>query len=409
LVQLADGMRKLAGGTLAADPAGISSVRAVDGFRPGIAWLLAWRNLGHDRVRFLVTLVGIAFSVVLMAVQWGLLLGSAQTAAGLVDHAKADFWITSRGTSNVDQSAAMPDRWRYKALEVPGVAAVDKMVTRFAAWQRPDGGSEVVIVVGFDLDSGVGGPWNIVEGSIADLHQPDAIIIDRLYAQKLGVSALGQSVEIRGVRARIVGFTEGIRAFTQSPYVFTSVKNARHFGDLGDDQTNYLLVRTAPGADRAAVAWGLRETLSMTDVLSADDFSAMTARYWLLTTGAGAALVVGAALGVVVGIIIVAQTLYAATVERLPEYATLLAIGAPNRYLNRIILAQALISGILGLAIGLVAARVVVIVAANSSFALILPWRLAVAVGGVTLAMCATASLVAIRKIKTIDPTSVFR
>jgi putative ABC transport system permease protein len=187
---------------------------------------LAWRDLAHDRVRFIVTLVGIAFSVVLMAVQSGLLLGFADTAAALVNHAGADFWIASRGTSNVDQSVAFPGRRRFKALAIPGVEKVDKLIVDFAVWQRPDGRAEPVIIVGFHLESGAGGPWNVIAGAVADLRLADAVMIDRLYAEKLGVSALGQAVEIGGRRARVVGLTEGIRAFTQSPYVFTSFKNA---------------------------------------------------------------------------------------------------------------------------------------------------------------------------------------
>ena len=147
----------------------------------------------------------------------------------------------------------------------------------------------------------------------------------------------------------------------------------------------------------------------MADVLSASEFSHKTVRYWLLTTGAGAALGVGALLGVVVGIIVVAQTLYAATVERLSEYATLLAIGAPAGYLNRIVLQQALVSGAFGYGIGIAVAAVIAAGAADSSVALVLPWQLAAGVAVVTLAMCGTASLVAIRKIKNIDPTMVFR
>lgn len=375
----------------------------------GIASLLSWRNLIHDRTRFIVTLVGIAFSVVLMALQWGLLTGSAQTAAGLIDRTPADFWIAAHGTWNVDQSVLMPGRWRYKALDVAAVADVDKLIVHFLDWRRPDGRSEIVIVVGFDLDSGVGGPWNLVAGSIEDLRKPDSVIIDRLYAAKLGVSRLGQTVEIRGVRARVVGFTDGIRAFTQSPYVFTSFENARRYAGLDEDQTNYLLVRATPGADKAALQRELRRALPMTDVLSSNEFSTMTAHYWLFTTGAGTALVVGALLGVVVGIIVVAQTLYAATVERLSEYATLLAIGAPAGYLNRIVLQQALISGVFGYAIGIAVAAAVAAGASESSFALVLPWQLAAGVAVVTLAMCGTASLVAIRKIKHIDPTMVFR
>src|SRR5207248_3423157 len=88
-------------------------------FRPAMVWLLAWRNLVQDRVRFIATLVGVAFSVVLMAVQWGLLIGSADTASGLVDHAGADFWVASRGTPDVDQGVPLPERWRFKALSVP--------------------------------------------------------------------------------------------------------------------------------------------------------------------------------------------------------------------------------------------------------------------------------------------------
>ncbi len=388
---------------------GRSLTRKVYPSRVAMASLLAWRNLLHDRTRFIVTLVGITFSVVLMAVQWGLLTGSAQTAAGLIDHTRADFWIASHGTWNVDQSVLIPGRWRYKALGVAAVADVDKLIVHFLDWRRPDGRSEIVIVVGFDLDSGVGAPWNLVAGSIDDLRKPDSVIIDRLYAEKLGVQGLGQEVEIRGVRARVVGFTDGIRAFTQSPYVFTSLENAQRYAGLDEGQTNYLLVRAAPAADKAAVERGLQQALPMTDVLSAHEFSTMTARYWLLTTGAGAALVVGALLGVIVGIIVVAQTLYAATVERLSEYATLLAIGAPARYLNRIVLQQAMISGVFGYAIGIVVAALLSAGAAESSFALVLPWQLAAAVAVITLAMCGTASLVAIHKIKNIDPTMVFR
>ena len=370
---------------------------------------VAWRNLIHDRIRFAVTLIGISFAVVLMAVQFGLLIGLGQTAAGLVDHAKADFWVVSHGTSNVDQSVTIPERWRFDLLPVPGVLGVNQLLTRYAYWKLPDGRMQLVIVVGFDLADGVGGPWNVVEGSIEDLRAPNSVIVDKLYAQKLGIDRLSDTVEINGVRARIVGFTRGIRAFTQSPYIFTSVKNALRYGDLTDSQTNFLLVRVVPGADKAVVERGLRHALPATDILSSAEFSVMTSRYWLLTTGAGASLVVGALLGVVVGIIVVAQTLYAATVERLSEYATLLAIGAPAGYLNRIVLQQALVSGAFGYGIGIAIAVVIAAGSAGSSIALVLSWRLAAGVAVVTLAMCGTASIVAIRKIKNIDPTMVFR
>jgi len=374
-----------------------------------MTWRLAWRNLAHDRLRFIVTLVGIVFSVVLMTVQWGLLLGFADTAAAVVNHAKADFWIVSRGTSNVDQSVTIPERRRFKALAIPGVESVDKLIVHFAVWRRPDGRSEPIIIVGFDLNSGAGGPWNVVAGSVEDLRQSDTVFIDRLYARKLGISTLGQSVEIDGRRARVVGLTAGIRAFTQSPYVFTSFKNALIYTGLTQDQTHYLLVRARPSADRAKIRQRLQAALPMTDLLSNAEFSSMTARYWLLTTGAGAALVLGAGLGVIIGAIVVAQTLYAATIERLGEFATLRAIGASNSYLNTIVLKQAWIAGVIGYVIGIGVATGVVKAAQDSTVSLFLPWQLGAAVGVMTLMMTTIASLVAIRSIKTIDPTVAFR
>jgi putative ABC transport system permease protein len=370
---------------------------------------LAWRNLTRDRVRFVVTLAGISFSVVLMLVQSGLLIGFVETTTALVTHAEADFWIVARGTANVDQSLDFPDRRRFKALSVPGVEAVDRLVVHFVPWRRPDGRTEPIIVVGFDLATGAGGPWNLVAGSLADLHLPDAVAIDRLYAGKLGVSGLGQTVEIAGKRARIVGYTIGIRAFTQSPYVFTSLKSAQAYSGLGADRVHYLLVRARADADRTEVARRLRLALPTSDVLSAPQFARMTARYWLLTTGAGAALVLGAVLGLIVGVIIVAQTLYAATVERLAEFATLRAIGASNAYLDAIVLRQALAGGALGYLAGLAISLAVAEAAARSTVALLLPWSAAAAVGLVTLAMCAGAALVAIRRVKAIDPTLAFR
>jgi putative ABC transport system permease protein len=375
----------------------------------GITSRLAWRNLVHDRARFGVTVVGIVFSVVLMAVQAGMLLGFAETASELVTHAGADFWAMSRGTANVDQSVTIPARWRFKLLEVPGVAAVDKLIMRFTDWRRPDGRSEVVNVVGFDLDGGMGAPWSAEPGAMAALHRSDAVLVDRLYAEKLGIASLGATAQIRGLRARIVGFTDGVRAFSQSPYIFTSYNSAEAYVDIPPDQTSYLLVRLKPGADRQAVGRALQASLPTADIHSSATFAWMTAYYWLFTTGAGIALVAGAVLGMIVGVIIVAQTLYAATIERVAEFATLKAMGAAGSYLNAIVLKQALIGGALGSAIGLAIARLLVAAARNTTVSLVLPWSLAAAIALLTLLMCAAASLVAIHKLRRVDPTMVFR
>ena len=371
--------------------------------------LIAWRNLRQDPIRFAATVVGIVFAVVLISMQTGMLLGFMRTSAGLVENARADIWISARGTSNVDQSGLLSESVYYRALTVPGVAAVSRTVIQFTGWRKPDGGTESVIIVGFDPKTRMAGPWNIEEGSLEALSAPNAVMVDRLYAGKLGVSAVGDRVEIAGRLAVIAGFTSGVRTFTQSPYVFTSYNNALRYTNIADGGGSYMLVKAAEGVDPDALVADLAPVLSREEVMTADTFAGRTREYWILTTGAGSALVLGAGLGALVGIIIVAQTLYSATVERLSEYATMSAIGAGMGYLNAIVMKQALIAGTIGFLIATVIAVTMAASSTTSPAAILLPFSAILLIGALTLAMCATAALLAIRKLFTIDPTSVFR
>lgn len=125
---------------------------------PGLRDLLAWRNLAHDKVRFFVTLIGIVFSVTLMAVQTGLLTGFVTTISKIVDKTDADLWLVGRGVRSIDLPANIPERRRFQVLGVDGVAAADPFMHVFAQMKRPDGGAESVAVVGYDLATGRGGP-----------------------------------------------------------------------------------------------------------------------------------------------------------------------------------------------------------------------------------------------------------
>jgi len=378
--------------------------RGIDG-----TTLLAWRNLAHDRARFAATIVGVVFAVMLMGVQLGLLVGFTRTTSGLVDNTDAPLWITPAGTTNLDIAGRLELRRRYEALGVPGVERVDPLMMQFGFWTRPDGGSESVGLVGFDRAGGQGAPWRLVEGDPADLERDDAVVIDRLYAHKLGVERIGDTVEINRRRARVVGFTQGIRTFTQSPYVFMHHRHAQRLAGFPDTQTTYLLVHTRAGADAETVRAALKRRLGAVDVWHARDLARQAQTYWMITTGAGSALLLAAALGLIVGIVIVGQTLYATTMDRLPEYATLRAIGAPTGYLNRVILKQAAISAAIGYAGGMVAVLIVVAASSRTNVAVAMPPWLAAVLAALTVLMCAFGAIVSVRRLMRIDPTAVFQ
>ncbi len=371
--------------------------------------LIAFRNLCHDRVRLTVTLTGIVFAVVLVTLQCGLFLGFITTISGVVDNSGADVWVASRGVKTFDIAMPMPESRYHEVLSVPGVAAAGRMVVDFAFWKKPGGGQESIEVVAFDTHKGMGGPWNLVRGNLRSLDAEDAVIMDQLYLDKLGVSQLGQEVEIVSSRARVTGFTSGIRSFTTSPYVFTAYRNGHRYSRFDPAQVTYVLVKTQPGVSPEEVGKRIRERVANVDAFTTAEFSAKTRAYWMMSTGAGAALMLAAALGFVVGMVIVAQTLYATTMDHLAEFATLKAMGAPDAYITRILMLQACISAGLGYGLGIIICLLIVETRRYGDAAIILPWPLALGIFALTLCMCMAASLISIRKVMRIDPAVVFR
>ena len=373
--------------------------------------LLARRNLFHDRIRFAVTLTGIVFALVLIIIQFGLFLGFTTTTSNNIDHSGADIWIVFHGVGYFDTGRMFSERKFYEVLSVPGVRQAEKYIQNFAYWKKPDGGVENVQVIGFHPGSGLGEPWNVVEGSVLAVKLEDGVIVDELYKEKLGVSKIGDRVEIGDHRARVVGFTRGIRSFTTSPFVYTSFKNALNYTrpEAREDQLAYILVTVAPGVPSREVLESLRARLTDVDIYTREEFSRRTRFYWMFTTGAGLAVLTAALMGLVVGVAVVAQTIYAATMDHIREYGTLKAMGATNGYLYRVLIEQAAWSAVLGYAFAMFAAHFIVQASEKGGALILLPPAMKIAMLVLAVFMCIAAALVSINKVTRLDPAMVFR
>ena len=370
---------------------------------------IAIRNLLHDKVRLVVTLTGVVFAVVLIAVQAGLFVGFTSATSTVIDNTRADIWIAARGMRNFDVTQALPQKAYYQAMSVPGIEDVRRLVVQFANWKKPDGGTESVEVVGYDLSGGIGQPWNVVEGSVSSLNLTDTVIIDEVYKEKLGVKRLGDTVEVNGHRLRVVALTRGIRSFTTSPYIFCALPIAQTINNLREGRFTYLVVKVAPGASLEKVKRDLLARVDGVDVFTGREFSFKTQQYWMFTTGAGLALLIAAVLGLVVGVVVVAQTLYATTMDHRAEFGTLRAMGAANWYIYRIIIIQALASALAGYTLGISLSYVIVQFSEKGGASILLPGWLAGGLFVVTVCMCVGAALVSINKVTRIDPVMVFK
>jgi putative ABC transport system permease protein len=369
---------------------------------------LAFRNLFHDRVRLAVTLVGILFSIVLVAVQLGLYLGARTMIISTIDRADGDLWIMAYGTKNFEEAQPISTRERFTALATPGVLTATPLVVSFTDWRKPSGGTTLVVVIGSDYEDGALAPWNVVAGDVSGLGARDAVMIDKTYLEELGLNGVGDTAQIGASRVRVTGLTEGIRSFTVTPFVFTTLNRARSLLNMPADNLTYVLVKLQPDADANTVRDALRAKLPDSAVLTKAEFRTRSLNHWLFATGAGVALIGGAVLGLVVGTVIVAQTLYSSTKDHLNEFATLRALGSSSGYIHRVILAQAGLSAVLGYVLGMVIALTVVYLSHNTALPIVMSPGLAILLLLLTFGMCAISAVSAIGKVMRIDPAMVF-
>lgn len=369
---------------------------------------LASRNLLHDRLRFVATLVGIVFSVVLVMIQMGLFLGFGRMVSTMIDHASTDIWVVPKGAKCFEDPSLLDLKLRDRIAATSGVATVIPLVIGFSDWRLAGGEMTPVFIVGTDLRDGGLQPWNVVEGNVQALAERGAVAVDRSYFERLGASGMGSTAEIRGRHVRVAVITDGIRSFTTTPYVFVDLKNARTYTGTPIDRASSLLVRLKEGVDRQKVLEDVRAQAGDAEVLTTGEFRSRSRSFWLFGTGAGAALFAGALLGVIVGTVIVAQTLYSSTKDHLKEFATLRAMGSSNRYIYNVIIYQALLNAVIGFCIAAGIGVVVVQMTAKSALPIVITHWLIVALFALTIVMCVASGIGAIVRVLRIDPATVF-
>jgi putative ABC transport system permease protein len=149
--------------------------------------------------------------------------------------------------------------------------------------------------------------------------------------------------------------------------------------------------------------------LPYNDVYTKAEWAAVSRRYWIESTGLGLTIFLTVFLGGLVGVVIVAQTLYASTTEHLSEFGVVKALGARNSDIYGIIAEQASLAAVLGFGLGVALTRALGPALEWLDMLLILtPTAYALVFLG-TQVLCLGASTLSFRKIAGLDPAMVFR
>jgi putative ABC transport system permease protein len=376
---------------------------------------VALRILLGDRAKYIGLIFGIAFSTMLMSNQISIFAGlMLRTAGQILDAREADIWVMDPRVEYVDEIEPMTDMQLARVRGVDGVDWAAPFFKGLTIAHTRDGMLQQIILLGVDDATLTGVAPRLVLGSVGDLKQPDAIIIDRAGFQFMWPGeepGLGKVVELNDHRAVIVGISDASAPFTTYPVVYTKYSSARNYVGRTRKQMSFVLARARPESDAHHLAQRITAETGL-KALTWRDFTWATIGYYLRRTGIPVNFGITVALGFIVGAAVVGQTFYIFVLENLRQFGALKAMGLANGTILRMVLLQAMVVAGIGYAIGIgLCAGFFEITSAVSinlrGFEL--PWEVAVGTACTVLVIILIASFASVHKVMVVDPAIVFR
>jgi putative ABC transport system permease protein len=256
-----------------------------------------------------------------------------------------------------------------------------------------------------------------VADGLDDVRYPDRILFDRFSRPEFGpVPALLEAErevvsEVNLHKVTVRGLFALGTSFGVDGSIVTSDLTFRHiFPTYPAGAVSIGLIRLEPGTDPAAVRDALAARLDRdVRVMTRQEFIDWEVAFWARSTPIGFVFTFGVVMGLVVGVIIVYQILFADITDHLAEYATLKAMGYTNRYLAAVVLMQATIVAVVGFVPGLLAAwRLYGLARERTMLSMnLVPPRMALVLG-LTVVMCWVSGLIAMRKLRSAQPAEIF-
>jgi putative ABC transport system permease protein len=371
---------------------------------------LALKILLDEKVRFMGTVFGVGFAAALVLVQVGLFFGLLENASITIDRLDADLWVAARNTPNVDFGNPFPETYVQRVRSIAGVARADNLIVWYAIVALPTGAKESVIYYGLRDFAAWHFPWNVESGDPADLRRGRYVMLDQSAERRFGAFRAGDYREFQGRRLKIIGKTREALSFTTSPVAFLDYGLAQSLSpDELVGRTTFIIVRLDPQADVAAVKSEIRRRLPYNDVYDKAEWASQSRGYWIESTGLGLTLFLTVTLGALVGVVIVAQTLYSSTIEHQVDFGTVKALGGGNLTVYAIVAEQALYAAALGFGVAVAVTYGLAPVLQGLGMKMIVSPTLAGLVFVGTQLLCVGAAALSFRKVAALDPAMVFR
>lgn len=372
----------------------------------------AIRMLVGDRFKFFALIFTIASVSFLISQQIGIFTGLMVRTTSQIRDVDASIWVMDPSVQYVDELRTLPDSTIDRVRSISSVASaygLHKSFTRAVAGKN----FRQAIILGLDDATLTGAPTWMLLGSAEDLRQPDAIIIDDRGYDALFPNQpqrLGDIIELNDRRATIVGICRVKPPFATFPVIYSKASTARNYVGRERNFYNFVIAEPKPGVSPQTAC---SDIISATNLMALPraDFAWRTVMFYIANTGIPVNFGITISVAAIVGIAITAQTFLVFILENLKNFAAMKAMGAGQFLLTKMIAAQVLIVGTLGLGLGLGTSTAFFVATKDvpklRDFQLYPQILIATTIAVLTIALL--AGILGARRISTIQPAAVFR
>ncbi len=378
----------------------------------------ALRNLLQNKIRLVISVGGVALALSLILALDAIVTGVEGRLTAYIDNSGADVFVSQAGVRNLHMvSSWLPASVVGKVQAVSGVASVTPIMYLTDTMDvGPNEDRYSVYVIGLPQGATMGGPWRVARG--VSIPAEGQAVIDRGVAEKYSLG-IGDKVNILGQELTIAGLSDGTGNLLNSVAFismddFARIRGNMQMGNAASTgaqmpTVSFVLVKVKAGVSPEAVATRIEEEVSGVTAQSREAFATQERK--IVKDMVTDLITTMNLVGFLVGLAVMALTVYIATLSRRGEYGILKAVGARNRYLYGTVLAQALSSVVVGFTLALTLTFLLSVAVQNlsSTMTLQISGASLLKVGIVSLVIAALSALVPIRQIAGLDPAMVFK
>jgi putative ABC transport system permease protein len=380
-----------------------------------MTWV-ALKMMTGNRGKYFAIVFGIAFACMLMGQQASIFCGLMRnTTSQIRDTQGADIWVMDPSVEFVDDITPLADNDLFRVRGVSGVAWAVRFYKGLARAQFLEGNFKQFMVLGLDNENFVGGPQQMLLGSLEDLRRPDAVILDEYGYHYLWPGEplrAGRTFEMNDRRAQVVGICKASPTFQTFPVVYARYTQALQYAAQERRVLSFVLAKAQPGVPVTEVCDRIQAQTGLM-ALSQSDFAWMTISYYLRRTGIPVNFATTVLLGFIIGAAVAGQTFYLFTIGNLKQFGALKAMGVSNPRILGMVLVQGAFVGVIGYCVGIGLAALVE-TAMSLTITTIPPaffmlWHIPAGTAiAVTLIMIGT-TVVSLRRVLVLEPAAVFR